>query len=237
MSYEVVDLENPNIRIVKNFISKEEAEKILQVATWSEDLWSIDYELNYPKPNDIAENLRHSVSQWDGMCINITHDHFYERYPIEKKYYLDLAEKIKFHVSDRFKVSTIKKEQYLINRWRPGRDQAPHLDYFYEEEDGHDYDMLSTNNIPPEFLKNFGKMFQTKHFSSLIYLNDDYAGGELWFPQYDSYTIKPEIGDLIVFRGDEKTLHGVKAVQSGIRYTISLFWEDTEYKSKINSVV
>jgi len=79
-------------------------------------------------------------------------------------------------------------------------------------------------------------MFQTKHYSSLIYLNDDYEGGELYFPEYD-FAIKPEVGTLICFRGDENTLHGVKKVTDGIRYTISLFWEDLEYKNKINSVV
>lgn len=234
MSYEIVDLENPNVRIVKNFLSKEEVEKLLEVKDWSEQLWKIDYEMNYPKPEQVAENLRFAISQWDGMCINITHDYFFERYPLEKQYFLDLAEKMKFHVAERFGVDTLRKEQYLINRWRPGREQAPHLDYFYEEEDNHDYEMLSMNNLPKEFLDTFGEMFQTKHFSCLIYLNEDYVGGELWFPQYDSYAIKPEVGSLILFRGDEKTLHGVKKVESGIRYTISLFWEDTEYKNKIN---
>jgi hypothetical protein len=233
MSYEVIDLYSPNIRIVKNFLTKDEVDKILEVKNFSEDLWRLDYIQNYPKIEDVAENLRWAVAQWDGMCINVTHDDWYKRYNLDQSYYLNLSERIKFHIEERFNVSTLRKEQYLINRWRPGREQTPHLDYFYEEEANHDYEMLSMNNIPKEFLDTFGKMFQTKHLSSLIYLNDDYEGGELWFPQYDNYSIKPEVGTLILFRGDENTLHGVKKVESGIRYTISLFWEDTEYKNKI----
>jgi hypothetical protein len=45
--------------------------------------------------------------------------------------------------------------------------------------------------------------------------------------------IKPEVGTLICLKGDENSLHGVKKVESGTRYTISLFWEDLEYRNKL----
>lgn len=232
---EIIDLESPKIRIVKNFLTKEECDEILKVKEMSEELWSLDYNVNYPKPEQVAENLQYSVSQWDGMCINMTHPGFAERYGLSTEYYLNLADRIKTHVSEPFNVHTLKTEQYLINRWRVGREQTPHLDYFYEEEPGHDYEKLSRNNLVKSFLDTFGKMFQTKHYSSLIYLNDDYEGGELYFPEYDLY-IKPEVGTLICFKGDENTLHGVKMVTSGVRYTVSLFWEDFEYKNKIAAI-
>jgi len=230
---EVIDIEYPNIRIVKNFLTKEQCDEILKVKDMSEELWALDYNVNYPKPEEVAENLKYSVSQWDGMCINITHTGFAERYGLSSLYYADLAAKIESQIRSRFGVATLKPEQYLINRWRPGREQTPHLDYFYAEEPGHDYERLRKNNIPKEFLDTFGEMFQTKHYSSLIYLNEDYEGGELYFPEHNFY-IKPEIGTLICFKGDENNLHGVKKVESGIRYTISLFWEDTEYRNKIS---
>jgi hypothetical protein len=229
---EIIDHTNPNIRIVKNFLNKNECESILKVKELSEELWALDYNINYPKQENIAKNLQYAVSQWDGMCINITNPGFAERYGLNPDYYNDLAEKIKSQIRTKFQVSTLKPEQYLINRWRIGRDQAPHLDYFYQEEEGHNYDKLAKNSIPKEFLDTFGKMFQTKHYSSLIYLNDDYEGGELYFPEYN-FSIKPEAGTLICLKGDENSLHGVKKITAGIRYTISLFWEDTEYKNKI----
>lgn len=228
----VFDLEKPNIRIIKNFLSKEECDEILKVKEMSEALWSLDYDLNYPKQENVAGNLQYSVSQWDGMCINITRPGFAERYGMNQVYYDLLADRMKVHMEEKFNVTGLQTEQYLINRWRTGREQTPHLDYFYEEESGHDYEKLAKNNIPKSFLDTFGKMFQTKHYSSLVYLNEDYAGGELYFPEHN-FMIKPEVGTLICLKGDENSLHGVKKVESGTRYTISLFWEDLEYRNKL----
>lgn len=58
------------------------------------------------------------------------------------------------------------------------------------------------------------------HMSILIYLNDDYGRGELYFPQHD-YWIKPKKGDLVTFPGSLYYVHGVTAIESGIRYTAS----------------
>ena len=222
---EIIDLESPKIRIVKNFLTKEECDEILKVKEMSEELWSLDYNVNYPKPEQVAENLQYSVSQWDGMCINITKNDFYSRYNLDEKYYEDLALKIKDVAEKYFNVNVVK-EQYLINRWRKGREQKPHIDYFIDEDPGHDYDMLERYNLPREYLKTFQSKFQTKHFSSLLYLNDDFDGGEIYFPQYDNLSIKPEPGMLVCFAGNEKALHGVKESIGGIRYTISLFLTD-----------
>lgn len=54
--------------------------------------------------------------------------------------------------------------------------------------------------------------------ATLIYLNDDYVGGEIYFPKYD-ISIKPEPGDLLTFPDNPDFVHGVKPVTSGIRYT------------------
>jgi hypothetical protein len=228
---QIIDYDKPKIRVVKNFLTKEQCDYILQVKDMSEELWALDYNINYPKGDQVAKNLQYSVSQWDGMCINITEPGFAERYGLSKGFYQALSDKIKEQMILGFNVETLKPEQYLINRWRPGREQQPHIDFFYEEEPNHDYDKLSKHNLTKDFLDTFGKMFQKKHYSSLIYLNDDYVGGELYFPEYDFIT-KPEVGTLICFQGDEDALHGVKKVESGIRYTVSLFWEDVEYRNK-----
>lgn len=228
---EIINLDSPNIIVVKNFLSDQECDDILKVKDFSEELWNLDFDQNYPKEDEVGPVLWPAISQWQGMCINITAKHFYERYGLEESYYISLAERIKGIVYAKYGADIIP-EQYLINRWRVGRDQAPHLDYFMHDEEGHDYDMLARNNLPKDYLMSFEERFQTKHFSSLIYLNEDYKGGELWFPQYDGLTITPEKGMLVAFRGDENTLHGVKMVTEGIRYTVSLFWTD---RSKVPS--
>lgn len=54
--------------------------------------------------------------------------------------------------------------------------------------------------------------------ATLIYINNDYDGGEIYFPEYD-ISYKPEPGDLLTFPDNPDYIHGVKAISSGIRYT------------------
>jgi len=223
---EIIDLEKPKIRVIKNFLTNKECEDILYIKSFSEDLWNLDFDINYPKEKETDPALWPSIIQWKGMCINFTNEDFFERYSLDKEYFDELAKKMQFYTEERFDVKNLLKEQYLINRWRIGREQTPHIDYFLENEIDHDYEMLAMHNIPKDYLKSFAGRFQTKHYSTLIYLNDDYEGGEIWFPQYDNFSIKPEKGSLITFKGDEKTIHGVRAVTKGIRYTLSMFWTD-----------
>jgi hypothetical protein len=57
----------------------------------------------------------------------------------------------------------------------------------------------------------------------IIYLNDDYEGGELYFTQHD-LRVKPKAGTLVTFPGTDKYLHGVANVLPGkTRYVISTF--------------
>lgn len=57
-------------------------------------------------------------------------------------------------------------------------------------------------------------------YATIIYINDDYAEGELFFKNLD-LTLRPKPGDLLFFPGDSKHEHGVKHVQDGpIRYVI-----------------
>jgi predicted 2-oxoglutarate/Fe(II)-dependent dioxygenase YbiX len=55
---------------------------------------------------------------------------------------------------------------------------------------------------------------------SLVYfLNDDFTGGELFFPTLE-LTIKPEAGTLVCFPSDHNFIHGVRPVTHGHRFTI-----------------
>jgi hypothetical protein len=63
-------------------------------------------------------------------------------------------------------------------------------------------------------------------WSGLLYLNNygkDFTGGEIVFPEFD-LTIKPEVGDLVLFKGDVPHRHGVNVVESGERKNIVFFW-------------
>jgi Rps23 Pro-64 3,4-dihydroxylase Tpa1-like proline 4-hydroxylase len=67
--------------------------------------------------------------------------------------------------------------------------------------------------------------------STVIYLNDDYTGGELSFPEIaDGYTYTPQKYELVYF--PTPFLHGVNPVKSGKRYIITISYTDKiQYKN------
>jgi hypothetical protein len=58
--------------------------------------------------------------------------------------------------------------------------------------------------------------------SMVIYLNDDYEGGEIDFPDH-GISIKPEAGSIVVF-SSEGVLHDPKPTLSGTKYMVPLFF-------------
>ena len=57
-------------------------------------------------------------------------------------------------------------------------------------------------------------------FAAIVYLNNDYSGGELVL---DGNIIKPDLGELIIFNNG-KILHSVNKVV-GERYTLSTWFK------------
>ncbi len=57
----------------------------------------------------------------------------------------------------------------------------------------------------------------------IIYINDNYNGGELFFPDH-GFEIKPSARSMIIFPGTEDYMHGVKEVLDGpTRYVLPSF--------------
>lgn len=101
--------------------------------------------------------------------------------------------------------------------WGPGDFQSPHSDSEYNNS------VLAINEgIPESDWGNHIPRFLAD-YSSLFYLNDDYEGGELCFPEYD-LIIKPKVGDLITFPTNSMYIHTVNEIKSGTRYNILLKW-------------
>jgi len=66
-------------------------------------------------------------------------------------------------------------------------------------------------------------------YATIIYINDDYIDGELFFPKLD-ISLRPKPGDLLFFPGNEKHEHGVKHVGEGpIRYVIVGFIKEKDH--------
>jgi predicted 2-oxoglutarate/Fe(II)-dependent dioxygenase YbiX len=62
-----------------------------------------------------------------------------------------------------------------------------------------------------------------RNFSSIVYLNDDYDGGELYFMALDAF-IRPKSGMLIAFTGGFHHEHAVLKVTRGKRLTMPAFY-------------
>lgn len=84
-----------------------------------------------------------------------------------------------------------------IGKWDIGKGSGPHLD-----------------------TQNAGYV----NYSSIIYLTDEYEGGEIEFPE-QQIIYKPKAGDLILFPS-KGVLHEVFPVKSGNRSTIVGFYSD-----------
>jgi hypothetical protein len=68
-----------------------------------------------------------------------------------------------------------------------------------------------------------------RDFSSVLYLNDNFKGGETYFPKLD-HIIKPKTGKLTFFPSGSTHIHGVKKIIEGNRFTLATwFTKDKRY--------
>lgn len=61
-----------------------------------------------------------------------------------------------------------------------------------------------------------------RDITCVVYLNDDYQGGEVYFPFFDVEK-KPNTGDILMYPGSWQYLHGVRKVE-GVRYAIVVWF-------------
>lgn len=131
-----------------------------------------------------------------------------------------------FNVRDRI-AAEIKKHYHLdaevysdvqqIVRWTPGMQMSPHSDNM-ENTEAHEH-------------------HKHRAFGVVIYLNDNYEGGETYYPQHN-LSIFPKIGRLAIHPSDTGHMHGVGLVGGQTRYTMVSFWTfDESKKQDISSYI
>jgi hypothetical protein len=118
-----------------------------------------------------------------------------------------LVERLKPIVEEFFQVKAQPTGQTIV-KWLPGQLQMPHADKELHEGP----DAGKPNDFPQYDI------------ASLFYINDDYEGGELYFP-LQKVQFKPKRGAAYFFPGDKEYIHGVTEITSGLRYTCPFFWE------------
>lgn len=126
----------------------------------------------------------------------------------------NMVSRLKLEVDNFFNVNALPTSPAMV-RWLPGQYQMPHADK--ELHEGPD---AGTPNDFPWY-----------DIAGLFYINDDYEGGELYFPN-QNIKFKPKAGAAYFFPGDMNYIHGVTEIKSGIRYTVPFFWTIIEHKVK-----
>jgi len=106
---------------------------------------------------------------------------------------------------------------WIVRDYAAGSVMTSHSDFYSYVKDGED-------EVTPKF-------------TIILYINDDYEGGEIHFPN-ENLTIKPDAGSVLIFPSN--LLHEVKTVISGNRYmTQSYIYEKpfSCYQEKIKENV
>lgn len=103
--------------------------------------------------------------------------------------------------------------------YEPGQFFKPHNDFF--SGSAYDKHCLSSGN---------------RTFTFMIYLNDDFEGGETNFPQLET-SVKPKKGKAVIWRntkdgvGISETLHEGQSVVNGKKYIITSWWRENEWNN------
>lgn len=109
---------------------------------------------------------------------------------------------------------------------RPVRPNTSHAQKWYEGGYASPHSDNSDFNGNPS-------AFEINKYVGILYLNDNYEGGELYFPDHN-LEIKPNKCSYYVFPGGVENIHGVRKIEKGERYTMVSFWdfEEAEYSEE-----
>lgn len=189
-----------NIIVIENFIDLDDLKTVQQFCP-AIDEWN---------------NEKESVFAEDGTCL-YNADYWNDRqcsseilerlnpvvWGIVDKY----IDKMQLVIEKRFHCK-VSRRPPVIMKWRPGIEQRPHAD-------------KQLNDGQPN-------AFIDYDINSLFYYNDDFEGGDLYYPQHD-ITVRPRPGLAVIHPGDVNYLHGVTMITSGYRYTTPSFYTVTEF--------
>jgi len=68
--------------------------------------------------------------------------------------------------------------------------------------------------------------------SAVIYINDDYEGGDIEFPRLNGYVHRPKVGDMAIFPSNYIYEHASLPMKSGIKYCVVVMTDINELGHK-----
>lgn len=187
-----------NIVEIVDALTKEEIEYLL---TWAKN------NINFDQTNDEYNedgNLIYQANVWTDRVV--TRETFLKHAPEMIPYLERIIFRLKKTIDEFFKVDALPTGPCIV-RWPVGTRQEPHADKEMHEGP----DAGKPNSFP------------WYDIGTVFYLNDDYEGGELYFP-LQGIEFKPKPGAAYFFPGDKNYIHGVRPITSGVRYTLPYFW-------------
>jgi hypothetical protein len=187
-----------NIVALENFMTSEELEFLNNFArnntTWDQT------ETHYNEDGTVI----YDSSYWEDRVATATTLDKVD--PKVSETIIGMQQRLKIEVDKFFNVDARATSPAIV-RWMPGQLQMPHAD-----KELHEGENRGKPNDFPYY-----------DIAGLFYINDDYKGGELYFPN-QGIQFKPKAGAAYFFPGDMNYIHGVTPIESGIRYVCPFFW-------------
>jgi predicted 2-oxoglutarate/Fe(II)-dependent dioxygenase YbiX len=199
------------IGTLENFLTEEELQALNGFIRNNES-WDVT-QTHYNEDGTVI----YDSGYWDGRVA--TYPTINSTSPETVELIQSIVKRLKIEIDKFFSVDATATSPALV-RWLPGNLQMPHAD-----KELHDGDNAGKPNDFPWY-----------DIATIVYLNDDYEGGELYFPNQD-IKFKPKRGAAYFFPGDMNYIHGITEVTSGIRYTCPFFWTILSHKnSEVDNV-
>jgi len=182
--------------LVDDFLKKEEIEALLKVAeSTDDDGWRVEY---------LANLKRFCLTKFGRDDVD------------------NLVKEGKFEVTDNWadkiiSTNSLDERHVITQRLKDILKDFPELDIpgfgsIQRQYDGVPLKEHTDVHTDPSI-----------QYASIIYLNDNYNGGEFYFV-HKEFQIKPKPGSLLIFPGTEEFRHGVKAPEAGpMRYVLPGF--------------
>jgi|GEM_PF-2198072 len=195
-----------DILLVNNFISEEENEQLLKIINNTpEEEWSIEYTKNLSK-----------------FCMEK-----FGRDDVDS-----LVAEGKFEITKGWEDKNLTIHEYPLSRII--HERILHLVY----KEDHDLELSGFSTLQRMQEGVELKCHTDQHtdpsirYAAILYLNDNYNGGELFFENFD-LEVRPKKGSLLIFPGTEEFSHGVNTVKPGpIRYVVVGFIKEKNFYKK-----
>lgn len=193
--------------VYDNVISPETCQKILSIVSECEykkstTYWDDSVESVKSQPDDsVRQNYRISDQVFISGTPKLKELDYalFKLFDFGVKKYIDLM--IQTGLGVRLETSNAliinEDDGYVLLKYLPGGKYDIHYDQAFHEN----------------------KTKGVRIMSSILYLNDDFQGGETYF-KYQDYTVRPKPGRLVFFPSTYTHPHAAIPVQEGVKYAI-----------------